>query len=276
MKTSNLIRWSGPALMIGGILGIVGLVIHPLSETASDVASSRWVPAHLLGFVSTIPLMFGLIGLYARQAEETGRLGLLGFALTLIGAISDGMELLWIEVIIFPFLVANDPALYDALRSSSAYLVALALSLLLFFGGWITFGATMVRAAVLPRWTVWLVVMAVIPAIFILGLAVLVLSGVATASGLSGSGSPTILIFNIVGIVLSLSFVGWGYALWSDKRQTMDNPNPRCRSYSILGMLRDMHPPGHPSWCEVVCGSFQVFGPLTPRRGQSASRTSPA
>ena len=221
MKTSNLIRWSGPALMIGGILGVVGLVIHPLSETASDVASSRWVPAHLLAFVSAIPLIFGLIGLYARQAEETGRLGLLGFALTLIGAISDGMELLWIEVIIFPFLVANDPALYDSLRSSSAYLVALALSFLLFFGGWITFGAAMVRAAVLPRWTVWLVVMAVIPAIFILGLAVLVLSGVATASGLSGSGSPTILIFNIVGIVLSLSFVGWGYALWSDKRQTM-------------------------------------------------------
>ena len=220
MKTSNLIRWSGPALMIGGILGVVGLVIHPLSETASDVTSSRWVPAHLLGFVSTIPLMFGLIGLYARQAEETGRLGLLGFALTLIGAISDGMELLWIEVIIFPFLIANDPALYDSLRSSSAYLVALALSFLLFFGGWITFGAAMVRAAVLPRWTVWLVVMAVIPAIFILGLAVLVLSGVATASGLSGSGSPTILIFNIVGIVLSLSLVGWGYALWSEKRQT--------------------------------------------------------
>ncbi len=220
MKTSNLIRWSGPALMIGGILGVVGLVIHPLSETASDVTSSRWVPAHLLGFVSTIPLIFGLIGLYARQAEETGRLGLLGFALTLIGAISEGMELLWIEVIIFPFLVANNPALYDSLRSSSAYLVALALSFLLFFGGWITFGAAMVRAAVLPRWTVWLVVMAVIPAIFILGLAVLVLSGVATASGLSGSGSPTILIFNIVGIVLSLSFVGWGYALWSEKRQT--------------------------------------------------------
>src|SRR6266571_694416 len=40
MKTSNLIRWSGPALMIGGILGVVGLIIHPLSETASDVVSS--------------------------------------------------------------------------------------------------------------------------------------------------------------------------------------------------------------------------------------------
>src|SRR3989454_2512593 len=187
---------------------------------ASAAPTSRWVSTVFLAFGSSIPLVLGLIGLIARQAEETGRLGLLGFALTLIGAISDGMELLWIEVIIFPFLVANDPALYDSLRSSSAYLVALALSFLLFFGGWITFGAAMVRAAVLPRWTVWLVVMAVIPAIFILGLAVLVLSGVATASGLSGSGSPTILIFNIVGIVLSLSFVGWGYALWSEKRQT--------------------------------------------------------
>src|SRR5207245_11690824 len=93
-----------------------------------------WVPAHLLAFVSRILLNFGFIWSYARQAEATGRLGLLGFALTLIGAISDGMELLWIEVIIFPFLVANDPALYDSLRSSSAYLVALALSFLLFCG----------------------------------------------------------------------------------------------------------------------------------------------
>src|SRR2546427_10978076 len=159
MKTSNLIRWSGLALMIGGILGVVGLIIHPLSEPASDVASSRWVPAHLLGFVSTIPLIFGLIGLYARQAEETGRLGLLGFALTLIGAISEGMELLWIEVIIFPFLVANDPGLFDSLRSSPAYLVPVLLSFLLFLGGFIIFGVAMVRGAVLPRWTVWLVVM---------------------------------------------------------------------------------------------------------------------
>src|SRR2546428_3066696 len=112
------------------------------------------------------------------------------------------MELLWIEVIIFPFLVANDPALYDSLRSSSAYLVALALSFLLFFGGWITFGAAMVRAAGLPRWTVWLVFMAGIPAIFILGVAVLVVSGVASSAGLSGFGSSTSLLFNIVCIVL--------------------------------------------------------------------------
>ncbi len=220
MKKSNLIRWSGLALMIAGILGVVGLVIHPLSETASDVASSRWVAAHLLGFVSTIPLIFGLIGLYARHAERTGRLGLLGFALSLVGAITAGMELLWIEVIIYPFLVANAPALFDSLRSSPAYVVPVVLSFLLFLGGSIIFGVAMVRAAVLPRWGRWLVIMAVIPTILIVGLGVLVFSGVATVSGLSGPGSATILIFNIVFIVLLLSFVGWGYALWSDKRQT--------------------------------------------------------
>src|SRR3989442_8245331 len=101
------------------------------------------------------------------------------------------MELLWIEVIIFPFLVANDPALYDSLRSSSAYLVALALSFLLFFGGWVTFGASMVPGAVLPLLTSWLVCMAVIPAIFILGLSFLSLSCVATASGLVCFLSPS-------------------------------------------------------------------------------------
>jgi len=33
----------------------------------------------------------------------------------------------------------------------------------------------------------------------------------------------------------------------------------RCRSCSTQGMLRDMNPPGILSWCEVVCGSFQVL-----------------
>ncbi len=220
MKTSNLIRRSGLALMIGGILGAVSLVIHPLGETASYVASSLWVPAHLLGFVATIPLTFGLIGLYARGAEETGRLGLLGFALALVGSIMLGTELLWIEAIIYPFLVADAPALFDALRSSPAYLIPDLLSFLLFLGGWIIFGVAMVHAAVFPRWGVWLPIMAVIPTILILGLAVLVLSGVATVSGLSGPGpAPGIVIFNIVGILLNLSFVGWGYALWSQQRQ---------------------------------------------------------
>ena len=220
MKTSNLIRWSGLSLMIGGILGAIGLVIHPPGETASYVASSLWVAAHLLGGVAMIPLIFGLIGLYARHAEETGRLGLLGFALALVGAIMLGTELLWIEAIIYPFLVANAPALFDSLRSSPAYLIPDVVSFLLVLGGWIIFGVAMVRAAVFPRWVVWLLIMSVIPTIVILGLAVLVLSGVTTVSGLSGPGpAPGIVIFNIVGILMSLSFVGWGYALWSQQRQ---------------------------------------------------------
>ncbi len=218
MKTSDLIRWSGLSLIVGGIMGILGLVIHPLNENAPTITSSLWVPAHYMAFVSSILFIFGLIGLYARQAEETGRLGLIGFALTLIGVVTLGMELLWIEVIIYPFLVANEPALFYSLRSSPAYLVPIGLSFLLFLVGSVIFGVAMVRAAVLPRWGVWLVILAVFPTLLITGLFVLALLGILTVSGVSGS-APFFVIFAIFFSALDLSFVGWGYALWSEKRQ---------------------------------------------------------
>ncbi len=218
MKTSNLIRCSGLALIVGGIIGVLSLVIHPLNENAPTITSSLWVPAHFLAFVSSMLFIFGLIGLYARQAEETGRLGLIGFALTLVGVVALGMELLWIEVIIYPFLVANEPALFYSLRSTPAYLVPIGLSFLLFLGGSVTFGVAMVRAAVLPRWGVWLVILAVFPTLLIAGLFALLFAGITSVFGVSGS-APFFVIFAIFGSALDLSFVGWGYALWSEKPQ---------------------------------------------------------
>ncbi len=144
-------------------------------------------------------------------------MGLIGFALTLVGAVTLGMELLWIEVIIYPFLVVNAPALFDSLRSSPAYLIPAGLSFALFLGGSVIFGVAMARAAVLPRWGVWLVVMAVLPTLLFLGVIVLILSGVVTVSGISSSGAAFVIIF-IFFIALELGFVGWSYALWSEKR----------------------------------------------------------
>lgn len=75
MKNSDLARWSGVALMLGGILVAVSGAIHPLGETSVYYSSSLWLPSHLMGYFGLILSLLGLIGLYARHAEKVGRLG---------------------------------------------------------------------------------------------------------------------------------------------------------------------------------------------------------
>src|SRR4051812_19608115 len=80
ITASSLIRWAGLAAMLSGVLFIVIQTIHPLDILAS-VTTSRWAIAHYLGVVMCFLGLLGIAGLYARQAEATGWLGLAGFLL---------------------------------------------------------------------------------------------------------------------------------------------------------------------------------------------------
>jgi len=86
MKSSDLIRWSGLAALIAGVLFIIIQLI-----TLSILLFGQ-VPLVLLLRAVILPiggalLVLGLMGLYARQAELTHVLGLVGFLLALIGTI---------------------------------------------------------------------------------------------------------------------------------------------------------------------------------------------
>ncbi len=207
MKTSDLIRWSGAALMLGGIFVAVNGVTHPLGETSPYYSNSLWVPSHLIGYAGLVLILFGLMGLYARHAEKAGRLGLLGFILVFVGGVTFAGGIFWIEVILGPPLAVNAPALLDSFKTSPSTLLPPALFLtfaglsFLFFAGYIIFGVAMTRAAVLPRWVVWLVITSIIGILLF-----------------SGYGLVPVLV-NIGIIVLGLSLVGWGYALRSEKPQ---------------------------------------------------------
>jgi hypothetical protein len=82
--SSNLVRLSGPAAMLGGVLGIVlAPILTYLWATYSDVYG-YYGRAYFLVFLGCL---MGLAGLYARRRENPGRSEAenWGFGLTFIG-----------------------------------------------------------------------------------------------------------------------------------------------------------------------------------------------
>src|SRR5713101_6516260 len=85
MSTAKLIRWSGLLLILAGITLAVHYGTHPPGETAQYALYPLWVPSHWLGGIAYLLIPLGLVGLYGRQSEKAGLLGLVGFIVTFVG-----------------------------------------------------------------------------------------------------------------------------------------------------------------------------------------------
>jgi hypothetical protein len=85
MSPSQLTRASGWAAALAGAFFILAEVLTPLTlvtnpESLSRVAlTDRFVVQSMLTFLAAMLLLAGLVGLYAYQAQEAGRLGAVGF-----------------------------------------------------------------------------------------------------------------------------------------------------------------------------------------------------
>ncbi len=75
-----LIRWTGLAALVGGIIFAGIQPIHPPDVLAS-VTTGTWAIIISLKLLMCFLFLTGIAGLYARQAEEAGWLGLIGFVL---------------------------------------------------------------------------------------------------------------------------------------------------------------------------------------------------
>jgi hypothetical protein len=146
-----LLRWSGLALIAGGLLMAVATVLHPSRETPATIleAEVRLVAAHVLFTLSYLLVLLGLPGLYGAHSVRMGRLGLVGFVLAFTGtmliAVSGNFGFL------APVLAAQSPATIDAINR---YLPEVALNAVAFGGfvvGFILFGVAMAKTASFPR-----------------------------------------------------------------------------------------------------------------------------
>src|SRR3712207_6727506 len=80
MNTRDVIRLAGLAAVGAGILFVVIQLIHPADVPAS-ITTGRWAIAHSLGVAMAFLGLLGVLGLYARQANAVGWLGLAGYLL---------------------------------------------------------------------------------------------------------------------------------------------------------------------------------------------------
>jgi hypothetical protein len=200
---ATLLRWSGLALVAGGLLLAVASVLHPSRETTATIlqAEVRLVAAHVLFTLSSLLVLLGLPGLYGAESERMGRLGLAGFLAAFTGtalvAVSGNFGFL------APVLAAKSPQTIDAIN---AYLPVVAFNVVAFVGfvvGFVLFGMAMAKTATLPRASGMLVAVGA-PA-QVVGFA------------LAQTVSPALWTVTILGSVALGVGLAWpGYQLWQE------------------------------------------------------------
>ena len=206
ITNANLIRWAGISAIVAGICYVLVGVFHPLN-IASSVTTPRWMIVHVLATAMSFFGLLGMAGLYARQAEKSGWLGLAGYLLfSLWLALILGFT--FVEVFILPTLATAAPTFvagWLGMFTGSASAIDLgALPVLwtltgpIYILGGLLFGIATFRARILPRWAG-------------------ILLAVGTAIG------PVAILFPPeyqpkVAVPVGLALAWLGYALWSERR----------------------------------------------------------
>ena len=77
---SKLIRWTGLSTIVAGVIFAGIQPIHP-ADVVESVNTSAWAIITGLKTAMCLLLLLGIVGLYARQVNKAGWLGLAGFLL---------------------------------------------------------------------------------------------------------------------------------------------------------------------------------------------------
>lgn len=214
ITSSNLIRWSGLVNILTGIsLGIwwgISFVFYlllmiatgPAFEFIDLVLIPGWVPVNIIGLIGSILLPLGLTGLYARQIEESGILGLIGFFLSVTSAMLF-MAVQYYETFLWPVVALTAPTIFDfvMVQDLGIFLMLLIMAGMLMVG-FIILGVVTIRNGVIPR-SRW-------------GAVLLIISGPLFAMG--GVLGPLVRTVSIA--VFSVCILWLGYALWKDETLT--------------------------------------------------------
>lgn len=160
MTTSTLMQLAGVSAMVAGLCFIVIGMFHPVN-VLSSVTTATWVNVHVFATALGFFGLFGMAGLYARQVEKSGWLGLIGFLLfTAWMTLVSGLSL--VEAFILPRLVSESPAFVEGILGMFSGIPSKVdlgilptlwnLSGPMYILGPLLFGIATFRAGVLPRW----------------------------------------------------------------------------------------------------------------------------
>src|SRR5438045_8475776 len=107
ITASNVIRCAGLSAVVSGLIFTVVGLIHP-AHIVSSVTTGRWTIVHLLTIVMAFFGLLGIAGIYARQVDKSGWMGLAGcLLLSLWFVVVTGFT--FFEAFILPLLASDSP-----------------------------------------------------------------------------------------------------------------------------------------------------------------------
>lgn len=215
ITASKLIRWAGLAAVPAGIIFAGIQPIHP-PDTLASVNTIAWAIITPLKTAMCLLFLLGITGLYARQVEKVGWLGLAGF---LILSLSWTLQTAFVfaEAFILPPLATEAPKFVDgllgALTSGHSSQVSLGVLPTLYgvvgvtyiLGG-LVFGIATLRAGILSRRAAGLLAIA------------------AVLTPVAAIVPHQVGRFAAVPTAIALAWLG--YSLWSERRGQAANLGP--------------------------------------------------
>lgn len=219
--TSNLIRSAGLAAVLGGLIFAGIQPIHP-PDVVESVTTGAWAVITSVKTAMCLLFLVGITGLYARQVDKAGWLGLAGFVLL---TVSWWLQTAFVvaEAFIMPPLASTAPAFVDGFLGISyghtggvnfgALPTLYSLAGITYMLGGLLFGIATLRAGVLPRWPAGLLAVA------------------ATLTPLAALLPHAQQRFAAVPVALALAWLG--YALWSERRASAAQAAPATASAQL-------------------------------------------
>src|SRR5579864_6240415 len=207
ITASNLFRCAGLSAVIAGVIFTIVGLIHPPQVVAS-VTTSTWTIVHLLTIIMAFFGLLGIAGIYTRQVDKAGWMGLAGYLLlSLWFVIVTGFT--FFEAFILPLLASDSPKFAESflgifpgsVGETSVGTLATLWSLLgvVYILGSMLFGIATFRAGILSRWAAALV-------------------------GLGAVSSPAFALLPqsfapLAAVPVGLGLAWLGYSLWSERRE---------------------------------------------------------
>jgi len=222
ITASNVIRCAGLSAVVAGLIfSVVGL-IHPAHVVAS-VTTGRWTIVHLLTIVMAFFGLLGIAGIYARQVDKAGWMGLAGYLLlSLWFVVVTGFT--FFEAFILPLLASDSPKFAEsflgiftgAVGETSVGVLATVWSLLgvVYILGSMLFGIATFRAGILSR-------------------------RAAALLGLGAVASPAFALLPqsfapLAAVPVGLGLAWLGYSLWSERRDASVQRAPAIERAKLL------------------------------------------
>jgi len=200
-----LVRSAGLFAILAGLLYIVIQLIHPSDDIAS-VNSDLWVLVACMTIAMSLFSLFGITGIYMRQVQEAGWLGLAGYVIFSLFWITS-TSFSFIEAFVLPLLTTDAPefvagltgifGVTDSEVNLGVFRALAPIAGVMYLLGGLLFGIATYRAGILPRFAA----------------ALLAFGAVVT---LAAAVIPHPLD-RILAVPMGLALIGLGYFLWSER-----------------------------------------------------------